>query len=97
MMSLGLGSFLGPLLGRAILWHDQIRILVNEGNWQDVGRFLFNVIKTESEPSLAGFHFILWGLAGVTALGAVVMWTWGQRPGRWQGGAASSASANTPV
>lgn len=120
MMSLGLGSFLGPLVGRAILWHDQVSALVDQGDWEDAGLFLIDVIKPESDqerqvlgasttgllaspsgqgpllaasalfpgrtgkPSLPGFHFILWGLAGASALGAVVMWTWGQRPGRWQ-------------
>jgi MFS family permease len=85
MMSLGLGSFLGPLTGRAILWHDQVRALADQGSWTDIGRFLINVIKPQSDPSLAGFHFILWGLAAATALGAALMWGWGQRPGRWQG------------
>jgi len=95
MMSLGLGSFMGPLVGRAILWHDQVGSLVDQGNWTDVGRFLINVIEPESKPSLAGFHFILWGLAVATALGAVVMWTWGQRPGRWQGEKAQQSWAET--
>src|SRR5205823_4108429 len=85
MMSLGLGSFLGPLAGRSVLWHHQMSALVAEGAWKDVGLFLVDVIKPESDPSLAGFQFILRGLAGMSALGAVVMWTWGQRPGRWQG------------
>src|SRR5262249_4079190 len=95
MMSLGLGSFMGPLAGRAILWHDQVCALVREGAWQDVGLFLIDVIKPKSKPSLAGFHFILWGLAGVTALGALMMWTWGQRPGRWRGEKAQQTWAET--
>jgi len=95
MMSLGLGSFLGPLAGRAILWHDQVSALIEQGVWQDVGLFLIDVIKPKSDPSLAGFHFILWGLAGASALGAVMMWTWGQRPGRWQGERAQQTWAET--
>lgn len=85
MMSLGLGSLVGPLAGRAILWHDQVSALAERGAWKDVGLFLIDVISPESNPSLGGFHFILWGLAGLTAVGAAVMWTWGQRPGRGQG------------
>jgi MFS family permease len=95
MMSLGLGSLAGPLVGRAILWYDQVRGLAKQGAWQDVGLFLINVIKPESNPSLAGFHFILWGLAGTTALGAALMWIWGQRPGRWQGEKAQQTWAET--
>jgi MFS family permease len=95
MMSLGLGSFLGPLVGRAILWHDQVAALVHEGAWIDVGRFLIDIIKPESNPSRAGFQIILWGVAAACALGAVVMWTWGQRPGRWQGEKAQQTWAET--
>jgi MFS family permease len=95
MMSLGVGGLLGPLAGRAILWHEQVAALAGRGAWKDVGLFLVNVIEPASDPSLAGFHFILWGLGGATALGAVVMWTWGQRPGRWQGEKAQETWAET--
>lgn len=95
MMSLGLGSLVGPLAGRAILWHEQVNDLLQRGAWQDVGLFLIDVIKPVSDPSLGGFHVVLWGLAGATALGAAVMWIWGQRPGRWQGEKARQTWAET--
>ncbi len=95
MMSLGVGNLLGPLLGRAILWHEQVRALADAGEWPDIGRFLINLIKPTSDPSLAGFEVIFWGLAGTTVLGAAVMWTLGQRPGRWQGEKADQTWAET--
>jgi MFS family permease len=95
MMSLGVGSFVGPLAGRALLWHEQVRTLAYRGAWEDIGRFLIDIIKPESNPSLAGFEILLWGLAGATAVGAFMMWTWGQRPGRWQGEKAQQTWAET--
>jgi MFS family permease len=85
MMSLGLGSVVGPLAGRAILWHEEVSGLAAEGNWKEVGWFLVNVRKPEANPSLAGFYVILWGVVSLTAVCAVVMFLWGQRPGRWGG------------
>jgi MFS family permease len=95
MTSLGVGYFAGPLLGRAVLWHEQLRDLADAGAWKDVGLFLINIITTDSKPSVGAFYLILWGLAGITALGAFVMWTWGQRPGRWQGEKAEQTWAET--
>src|SRR5262249_33787108 len=57
MMSLGAGSLLGPLAGRAILWHDQVRLLTGQNAWKDVGLFLIDVIKPETNPSHVGFSF----------------------------------------
>jgi MFS family permease len=95
MMSLGVGALVGPLAGRAILWHDQIAAIAGTGNLKQVGLFLIDVIKPDSDPSLLGFEFILWGLAAATALGAIIMWTWGQRPGRWRGEKAQQSWADT--
>jgi MFS family permease len=63
MMSLGLGSFLGPLAGRTVLWHEQVAYLAQRSEWGNVGLFLIDKIKPESDPSIAAFHVILWGLA----------------------------------
>lgn len=95
MMSLGVGSFLGPLAGRAILWNEKVAHLVAGGAWLDAGLFLIGVTKTDSNPSFGGFHFILWGLTWVTAFGASLMWVWGQRPGRWQGEKAKQTWSET--
>ncbi len=95
MMSLGVGSLVGPLVGRAILWHDQVAALAERGAWRDVGLFLIDVIKPATDPALAGFHVILWGLAGSMAVGAALMWALGQRPGRWQGEKESQTWAET--
>lgn len=85
MTALGIGSLVGPLVGRAILWNDQIGELYRGGGLRDIGLFLADIIKPQNDPALASFKLIFWLLVGTTLVNAVVIGLWGQRPGRWRG------------
>ena len=83
LMSLGVGSVLGPLVGRAALWHEFVTGMIRKGDWGTAGRFLISLVKPPGSPALLNFQIILGGLAALSMLAAAFMWYWGQRPGRF--------------
>jgi MFS family permease len=83
MTALGVGSVVGPLAGRAILWHTDLAELWRSSGVSDIGWFLINVIKPQTNPELISFKWLLWFLSFITFFNAVLMYLWGQRAGRW--------------
>lgn len=85
MMSMGVGSVLGPLAGRAILWSDSVASTLSVGSLRKLAEFLLNFTVPETDPPLRHFQWILFGLTVLAAASAVLIWFKGQRPGRFHG------------
>ena len=83
MVSLAVGSLLGQLCGRGLIYHDEFLSVVRTGNWADFWLRLFNLQSTTSVPNLEDFEPMFWLLAGTTLLCGVLIGLWGQRPGRF--------------
>jgi MFS family permease len=85
MMSMGVGSTIGPLLGRAVLWREHVAELVSDGNLSRAGAFLINLSPPPADARLGNFRLMLPGLSCLAVLGAVLIGLFGQRPGRVPG------------
>jgi len=83
MASLGLGSVIGPLGGRALLYRQELSGVVAEGDWSTFWSKLFSFQPTTTTPVVADFQIIFWLLTGSTFVCGVMIWLWGQRPGRF--------------
>jgi len=86
MASLGAGSVLGPLGGRALLYRVELFGRITEGDWTGLFSRLFSFTATTSTPGVADFRLILWLLTATTLASALFMGLWGQRPGRFDRG-----------
>jgi len=89
MTALGVGSVVGPLLGRAVLWQEQCAQLWHTSGFRQVGYFLIGGIKPESNPSLDSYRLIFAALAAFSILNALLIGVWGQRAGAQRGEASS--------
>ncbi len=85
MMSMGVGSTIGPLLGRAVLWREHVAELVSAGSLSRAGAFLINLSPPPADAPLGNFRMMLAGLSGLAIFGAVLIGLFGQRPGRAPG------------
>src|SRR5690606_3542784 len=85
MMSMGVGSTIGPLIGRAVLWREHVAELLSSGSVSEVGAFLINLSPPPGDAPLGNFRLMLGGLSLLAILGAVVMGLFGQSPGRAPG------------
>ncbi len=86
MTSLGLGSVLGPLGARALIYRAELGDRIAQGDWTGMVSQLFTFTPTTTTPAVADFHPILWLLTGSTLLCALLVGRWGQRPGRFDRG-----------
>jgi hypothetical protein len=85
MTSIGVGSMLGPLASRAMLYRQELGIPLIEGDWSGlVLKKLLTLAPTASRPQVADFLPIFWLLAGSTLVCSVALGLWGQRPGRFE-------------
>jgi len=85
MMSMGVGSTFGPLLGRTVLWREHITELVSESGLARAGAFLINLSPPPADAPLNNFRLMLACLSGLAIFGAVLIGLFGQRPGRAPG------------
>ena len=85
MVSLGAGSLLAPLVGRAILWREQVFLLANGNDWSGVAAFLVNLTRPEHNPTGHNFTLILYGLAIIKLICAIAIWAYALRPGHFAG------------
>ncbi|MFN0054418.1 MAG: MFS transporter [Planctomycetales bacterium] len=85
MMSMGVGSTIGPLLGRTVLWREHVTELVSDGGLSRAGAFLINLSPPPTDAPLGNFRLMLGCLSGLAICGAVLIGLFGQRPGRVPG------------
>ena len=83
MTSMGVGSLLGPMCGRVLLYRFEVGDLVSGGQAGEALRRLANLSPLKTTPTLTDFELLFWILAGTTTGCAVLIGLWGQRPGRF--------------
>ena len=83
MASLGLGSILGPVVGRCLLYRRELGEHLVAGDWSGVGMKLFSFQPATTTPQVADFLPIFWLLAFTTLTCGLLIGIWGQRPGRF--------------
>ena len=83
MTSMGIGSLVGPICGRVLLYRGEVGELISGGQAGEALRRLVNLSKLEAAPALPDFELLFWILAGTTATCALLIGLWGQRPGRF--------------
>ena len=84
MTSLGAGSLLGSVFGRALLNRHELGNFAAGGHWTDVWRQLFAFQPMTSRPLVVDFELVFWLMAASTFTGAILVGVWGQRKGRYQ-------------
>jgi len=82
--AMGVGSVLGPICGRVLLYRRELGGLWSHGSWTDWARRVLNLDKIASPSVLADFDLIFYVLCITTATCGIVIGGWGQRPGRYQ-------------
>jgi len=83
MTSLGVGSVLGPVCGRALLYRNELSRAFPNENWSSFWTKLFAFEPLSTTPTVADFQAIFWLLTGSTLLCGVLIGLWGQRPGQF--------------
>ena len=81
MTSMGIGSVVGPMCGRAILHRGELGSTLSDGSWSDVWAKLLTFKDMEVKPVVDDFSLIFWILTASTFTCAFVILLWGQRPG----------------
>jgi len=82
MASLGIGSVVGPICGRALLHRSELGSLVSSGQWSDLWAKLLT-FESMARPSVDDFTLIF-GILTISALACgAAIWLWGQRPGKF--------------
>lgn len=84
MAGVGLGSLLGPVAGRFLIYRLELTSLAQSGAWDAFGSVLFSFSRPASTPQVADFHLIFQILAASTVVCGVFVWGWGQHPGRFE-------------
>ena len=82
MASLGIGSFLGPICGRALLHRTELWSLVDAGQWSVVWAKLWT-FQPMTKPHVSDFALIFWILTFTVLLSGVAILVAGQRPGKF--------------
>ena len=84
MVSVGVGAVFGALIGRALIYADELKPFLSQGDLAGIGSRLFNFTTLTSTPVVSDFLMIFW-LLMLTSIGsAIAIALWGQRPGRFQ-------------
>jgi MFS family permease len=81
LMSTGVGSLLGPLLGRGLIWRQFVAETIEAGDLRGTGAFLINLRPPPSDAPISNFDLLLFGLSVLALVTAVAVWLFGQRPG----------------
>jgi len=81
MASLGVGSLLGPVGGRVLLYRGELADVLDDGNWTSFWGKLFSFEPTTTVPVVADFQVIFWLLTASTLVCGLLIGFWGQRPG----------------
>lgn len=83
MASLGVGSVLGPVCGRALLYRNELSSTLPDTGWTGFWAKLFLFEPLSTIPSVADFQIIFWLLTASTLICGVLIGLWGQRPGQF--------------
>ncbi|MFV2068885.1 MAG: MFS transporter, partial [Pirellulales bacterium] len=83
MASLGVGSVVGSIGGRALLYRGELGSLVADGSWSSFWTKLFSFEPMTMTPVVADFQIIFWLLVASTGVCGLLIGLWGQRPGRF--------------
>ena len=81
MASVGVGSVLGPLVGRVLIHRDELSGLAAGTSWSAFWSRLFSFEPMQTTPGAADFQLIFWLLAGSTLICGLLIGRWGQRAG----------------
>jgi MFS family permease len=81
MAALGIGSFFGPMVGRALIYNAELRGLLAEGRAGEAAQRLLNLRPMAATPALGDFRLIFLLLTITTLVSAVAIAAWGQRAG----------------
>ena len=84
MASIGVGSLLGPLGGRVLIYRQELSPLVSSGSWGEMWSRLFSFTPMTMTPNVSDFHLIFWILTATTFVCGVLVGLWGQHPGRFE-------------
>ncbi|MEA1952243.1 MAG: MFS transporter [Planctomycetota bacterium] len=84
MASLGVGSLVGPICARGLLYREELGGLLHEGDVPGFLAGLFSFTQLTRMLEVSDFRPIFLLLTVMTALAAVLIGGWGQRPGRFQ-------------
>lgn len=84
MTSMGVGSFLAPFGGRAMIYGEELGGLIWDGNWSEFWARYFNLAPMVSTPRLPDFETLFWLLTATTLACGGLIGMWGQRPGRYE-------------
>lgn len=82
MASLGVGSVVGPICGRALLHRAELGGHASSGQWSDLWEKLLT-LQPMVRPSVDDFMIIFCILTISAFLSGVAIWSWGQRPGKF--------------
>ena len=83
MGAMGVGSFMGPLFGRATVYWSELQTHLPGGEWSHVGQKMLTLEPTGMTPQVGDFLPAFWFLAGVKVTCGVLVGFWAQRPGRF--------------
>ena len=83
MAAVGVGSFMGPLCGRATLYWSELSTHLYVGEWSLVGQKLLALEPTTTTPQVANFLPVFWSLVAIKLGCGVLVGLWAQRPGRF--------------
>jgi MFS family permease len=84
MASLGVGSLLGPIGGRAMLYHEELGGFLRQHDGLGFLGGLFSFTPLQTRLVVGDFLPVFWCLAGTTLLCGLLVGLWGQRPGRFE-------------
>lgn len=84
MASLGVGSLMGPICGRAMLYRRELASYLGEHDWAGLLAGLLSFTRLETRLVAGDFLSVFWVLSVVTVLCGLFVGLWGQRPGRFE-------------
>lgn len=84
MMSLGVGSVIGTLVSRSLIYRGELSPFFHGGDYGGIMSRLFNFTSFTSTPQVADFLPIFWLLFLTSTVSSIAVGIWGQHPGRFQ-------------
>lgn len=84
MASLGVGSLMGPVCGRAMLYREELGGFLLRHDPIGFLAGLFSFTRLETRLVVDDFMIVFWCLAATTFVSGLLVGIWGQRPGRFE-------------
>ncbi len=81
MVSLGVGSIGGAIVGRGLLYHTELNAALSSLGVSAALQKLFGITSMVSTPTTKDFEPIFWLLVVSTAASGILVGLWGQKPG----------------